>query len=205
MISDLLKSVSDRWQTPVGRVELVAMAVIVLCAFAIILSIVINFLECSRNPPRKRQSSVVATGTMSLFFVLFYLLIRSRIGELAVTNLTLRVALVLAGVALIVLGCAVNIAGRLKLGRNWANQVTIHQDQQLVTGGVYALVRHPLYASLIWMFYGASLAYANAAAFLANTAVFLPFMIYRARQEERLLLAEFPEYAGYQARVGMFF
>ena len=106
---------------------------------------------------------------------------------------------------LIVLGCGVNIAGRLNLGRNWANQVTIYEDQRLVTGVVYRLVRHPLYASLIWMFYGASLVYANVAAALANTLVFVPFMIYRARQEEKLLLKEFKDYAAYRARVGMFF
>jgi protein-S-isoprenylcysteine O-methyltransferase Ste14 len=172
---------------------------------AILVSIVVNFVECGRNQTKIRQRSIVATGTMSLFFVGFYLIIRLRWGEVAVANVPLRVALVLVGLAVIVFGCGVNIAGRLKLGSNWANQVTIYADQRLVTGGVYRLVRHPLYASLIWMFYGASLVYANAAAALANTLVFVPFMVYRARQEEKLLQREFKDYAAYRARVGMFF
>jgi protein-S-isoprenylcysteine O-methyltransferase Ste14 len=116
-----------------------------------------------------------------------------------------RTIMVVAGLGLVVLGCCVNIAGRLQLGRNWANQVTIYQDQRLVTSGVYRLARHPLYASLIWMFYGASIVYASWAGFLANSLIFLPFMTYRARQEEDLLAREFPDYDEYRRRVGMFF
>jgi protein-S-isoprenylcysteine O-methyltransferase Ste14 len=141
---------------------------------------------------------------MVAFFVVFYLLIRLRIGEIRLPSVPLRVALVVAGLLLIVCGCWVNIAGRFALGGNWADQVTIYSDQSLVTTGVYGLVRHPLYASLVWMFLGASLVYVNLAAFLANALVFTPFMYYRARREEGLLRAEFPAYAEYGARVGMF-
>ena len=54
MMNNFLNSFPDRWQAPLGRLELAAMAIIVLCAFAIILSIVINFIECSRTQPRRR-------------------------------------------------------------------------------------------------------------------------------------------------------
>ena len=98
-----------------------------------------------------------------------------------------------------------NILGRLSLGRNWANHIKIYSDHVLVSGGVYNIVRHPLYASLIWMFLGASLVYFNYLAFLAIAFVFSPFMYYRAKQEEELLLKEFEEYNAYQQKVGMFF
>jgi len=185
--------------------EAVATAIIVLCALAIVISIIINFVECNRQQTKTVKRSIVATGTMSLFFAVFYLLLRFRVGAVDLGSFPLRVALAVAGLVLIVVGCGVNIAGRLNLGRNWANQVTIYEDQRLVTSGVYRLVRHPLYASLIWMFFGASLAYENLAALLANALIFVPFMAYRARQEEKLLLKEFREYAEYRQRVGMFF
>ena len=40
---------------------------------------------------------------------------------------------------------------------------------------------------------------------LAALGVFLPAMAYRARQEETALAAEFPAYAEYRRRTGMFF
>ena len=109
------------------------------------------------------------------------------------------------GLVLVVAGAAVNILGRLALGRNWANHIKIYNDHSLVVNNVYGFVRHPLYASLIWMFLGASLVYFNFLAFLANALVFVPFMYYRAKQEEELLAKEFEKYKDYQKKVGMFF
>jgi hypothetical protein len=111
----------------------------------------------------------------------------------------------IAGLALVVLGSAVNIMGRFALGRNWGNQVIIYQDHTLVTGGMYRFVRHPLYASLIWMFIGASLVFQNWASLLATLFIFLPAMYYRGKLEEKALIAQFPGYAEYRDRTGMFF
>ena len=88
---------------------------------------------------------------------------------------------------------------------NWANQVTIYKNQQLIKTGVYKYVRHPLYASLIWMFYGACLVYPNYLALIANTILFVPFMFYRAKQEEKLLMERFEEYGEYKKTTGMLF
>lgn len=189
-----------------GFLQLAASLVISLCAVAVFAAVFVNFMACGRRQGVKRERrSFVATGSMVAFFVGLYGLVRLQVGVVPVPDARLRVAMVLAGLAAIVAGCVVNILGRLRLGRNWANQATIYEGQELVTTGVYALVRHPLYASLIWMFYGASAVYANAAVFAATTLVFVPFMSYRARLEEDLLSREFRGYQAYRQRVGMFF
>jgi len=131
--------------------------------------------------------------------------VRFRIGQIDWSISPLTVTVMAIGSALLIVGAIVNIRGRLRLGKNWANQVVIYQDQTLITTDVYRLVRHPLYASLIWMFAGASLVYGNYLAFLANALIFLPFMTYRAKQEERSLANEFKNYNEYQQKVGMFF
>jgi protein-S-isoprenylcysteine O-methyltransferase Ste14 len=73
----------------------------------------------------------------------------------------------------------------------------------LVTHGVYRWLRHPLYASLVWMFTGAALLFLNPLALAANLGVFLPAMIYRGHQEEVALTGEFPAYAEYRRHTGM--
>ena len=104
-----------------------------------------------------------------------------------------------------VFSAAVNICGRMSLGKNWANQIKIYPDHVFVASGAYRLVRHPLYASIIWIFFGASLVYENYVAFFLTLLVFVPFMYYRAKQEEDLLTKEFQDYKNYQKEVGMFF
>jgi len=195
----MLPAQADGWHT-------IAFLVISVCALVIFAAVFVNFISCRRGQDVKRErKSVVATGSMILFFFFMYGLIHMRIGVLPVSCTVLRTGMTVVGLAIIVIGCVVNIMGRFRLGRNWANQATVYTDQQLVVSGVYALVRHPLYASLIWMFYGASLVYANGAAFLANSLIFVPFMYYRARLEEGILAREFKGYDAYRKRVGMFF
>jgi protein-S-isoprenylcysteine O-methyltransferase Ste14 len=205
-MQDTWKQFAELTKTPLGWLELTTIVVIGLCILAIFTSILVNFMEGARRTNvKKRKRSIVATGTMTLFFVFLYALIRFRVWDLQFQNLPLRIVCVVVGLVVIVFGCVVNIAGRFSLGHNWADQVTIYEDQELVERGMFRWVRHPLYASLIWMFYGASLVYLNAAAFLANSLIFVPFMAYRAKQEEELLLKEFSGYAVYKKKTGMFF
>lgn len=175
-----------------------------LCAAAVLGAVLLNFLTASHGARHERRSPV-ATSSMLAFAALFAVLVRRHWGMLPLPAYSVHLALTAAGLALMLAGAAVNLLGRLALGRNWANQVTIYAEQTLVTTGVYGLVRHPLYASLIWLFTGIAVAYLNWAALLATLLVFVPMMIYRARLEETALAERFTDYAAYQRRVGRLF
>lgn len=183
---------------------MIADTIIGLCLFALFTSIMINFIEASNEKTKGEKKSIVETGTMTLFFIAFYALIRFKIGEIVVEE-TVRNILVITGLLLMILATTANIIGRFNLGKNWGNQIKIYESHTLKTKGMYAIVRHPLYASIMLMFYSACLIYPNYLAFLATTCVFIPFMYYRAKQEEKLLTKTFPEYKKYQKKVGMFF
>lgn len=185
-------------------VPLYARVISAFCVSIILLAVFINFQAAKeKRTVEKEKRSIVATGSMLLFFLFFLFLISIKVF---VINFKEPVAsiIVIVGIILLVFGCLVNVLGRLNLQKNWANQVIVYNDHQLVKYGIYGIFRHPLYASLIWMFYGASLIYSNYVAFLANTLIFLPFMYYRAKQEEYFLSQKFPEYNEYKRKTGMF-
>ena len=190
---------------PLAIFEAVSLGIIMLCVLVIFVAIFINFISRNMQKVKSEKRSIVETGTMTLFFLIFYLVIRFKFGVIGLNNLSARIALIILGLLIIIIGCIVNVKGRLALGRNWANQIKIYANQTFVNEGMYGAVRHPLYASLIWMFYGACLIYLNYTAFLLNTLIFIPFMYYRAKQEEKLLLKQFKNYKNYVLKVGMFF
>ena len=194
----------ERWQ---GHPERVGRDVVILvCAFAVLFSVAWSFLNYHQNRPvARRQRSVVDTFTMLLFFAGFSFLLGRQIGVLTRVPPAVAGFALFLGLAVVVLGSVVNVLGRHYLGATWSNQISIYRDQRLLTGGLFAWVRHPLYASTIWMFLGAGLAYLNAAAVLATVLIFIPAMWYRARQEERLLTGAFPEYETYRRNTGAFF
>jgi len=196
-----------RWPTGPVEVALAAASTVIgVCAALVLGAVVFNVAESHKaGPVAQRQRSPVATATMLLFVAVLYLIVRLRVGAAPVQSPAVALLLAYSGALMFVVGCIVNLKGRVRLGQNWADHVTIYRAQTLVTGGVFGFVRHPLYASLIWMFYGASLSYRNWAAALATTLIFVPMMHYRARQEESMLEQRFPGYARYRSRVGRFF
>jgi protein-S-isoprenylcysteine O-methyltransferase Ste14 len=62
------------------------------------------------------------------------------------------------GAALNLVGLSLAIWARGHLGRNWSGVVTIKEDHELITGGPYAMVRHPIYTGLLLAFVGLALA-----------------------------------------------
>lgn len=181
---------------------------LIICSsvLALFVSILIDFTLYSRDEHiKKEKKSIVETGTMTLFLVVFYLILMSKIGIVPINDINLKHTVIILGTITIVIGCVMNILGRFNLGSNWANHIKIYDEHTLVQKGMYKIVRHPLYASIMLMFYGACLVYRNLLCFLAVTFVFIPFMYYRAKQEETLLIQTFSEYDQYKNRVGMFF
>lgn len=87
------------------------------------------------------------------------------------------------------------------LGRNWSATVQIVTAQQLVTNGVYRLVRHPMYLALIIYGVGQALAVPNwlarSACLIGSTTLFA----LRLRAEEAIMRDRFGvEYDRYAAR-----
>lgn len=73
------------------------------------------------------------------------------------------------------------------------------RGQRLIDRGLYRLVRHPMYASMITIFAGLALWLGSAAAALASLAL-VPILLARIDVEERYLKAHLDGYAAYAAR-----
>jgi protein-S-isoprenylcysteine O-methyltransferase Ste14 len=73
----------------------------------------------------------------------------------------------------------------------------------LVTSGLYRLMRHPLYVSMIVGMLGWSLVQLSVAG-LIYTVVVAVFFDRKAEGEERMLAERYPEYARYAQRVRRF-
>jgi protein-S-isoprenylcysteine O-methyltransferase Ste14 len=102
---------------------------------------------------------------------------------------------------LCVAGLAFALWARVTLGRNWSGLVTLKEEHELVQGGPYRLVRHPIYTGILIMFTATALVQSHLAGFVAVLLLFASFWIKLGR-EEGLMLQQFPErYAAYQQRV----
>jgi len=92
-----------------------------------------------------------------------------------------------------------------RMGRSWSLAVVPRAKTELVRTGLYASIRHPIYAlSIVLMVASVIVVPIWPMFLLATLHVF--FMILKARGEERSLLAALgPVYAEYRRRTGAFF
>ena len=117
---------------------------------------------------------------------------------------TAPAALRVLGIALFTLGLVVAILGRVQLGHNWADieAAQVLQGQSVVETGIYRYVRHPIYAGDLLLLIGFELSL-NSWLVLAVAAL-VPYVVWRALREERMLSERLPGYDGYQGRTYRF-
>lgn len=77
------------------------------------------------------------------------------------------------------------------LGRNWTPHVQVRSGQDLVTSGVYAHVRHPMYASQFLLYAAQACLLQNWVAGWAGLVSFAPFYARRVAREEAMMAERF--------------
>lgn len=89
------------------------------------------------------------------------------------------------------------------LGLNWSPTLEIRERHELITRGIYSVIRHPMYASqFLWVIAQPMLLQNWIAGFL-DPLIFIPFYFLRVKAEEELMIEQFgEEYRAYRQRVG---
>lgn len=153
--------------------------------------------------PRIRQSNGEKT---SKYVMLAAFLLGILAGRLFFPGFRVRFrepfdALRISGLALLACSIALRIVAVARLGTGYSVNLGVRSGQPLVTTGLYGVVRHPGYLSLMIGFLGVALCYRHL--FSSLLCVVLPALAiaWRIRVEEAILEEAFgEEYRAYRAR-----
>src|SRR5262245_36403873 len=103
--------------------------------------------------------------------------------------------------AVTVIGLLLTLWARRTLGTNWSATVVFKERHELIEGGPYRFVRHPIYSGVLLMLFGTILMWGRLTGVIAFVVVIGGLSV-KASLEERLLMRHFPEsYARYRRRV----
>jgi len=107
------------------------------------------------------------------------------------------------GVALTIAALFVFWRAHADLGINWSPTLEIREKHELITRGIYSVIRHPMYASQWLLSLATPLLLQNWIAGWFNLIVFIFFYTFRVRAEEQLMLEQFgDQYRSYMQKVG---
>ena len=135
--------------------------------------------------------ATVQSGLLVVFNAIFFLLpgpllfasvVLFRLGTIACAA-----GLLMLIVSLVTLRRVIQVAPAPKAGGH------------LVSAGIYRVLRHPIYTAMVVLVTGLCLRKPTLLT-IATGAVVVAFLCVKARFEESLLLARYPDYEGYRAR-----
>lgn len=107
----------------------------------------------------------------------------------------------LSGLAFILAGLSLAIAGRLTFARAGTEIYTFREPGRLVTGGVFRVSRNPMYLGMLLLLIGAAILLGSLTPFLAALAFAIVADRWYIRYEEAAMAAKFGEdYRAYQRR-----
>lgn len=154
---------------------------------------------------RFQKEGYLAGVMMVLWFITSILLplVYLSTDWLAVFDFSIPHGFMYIGTGLFLLCLLILARAHFDLARNWSAVVQIKEQQALVTKGIYAHIRHPIYsAHLLWGLAQVSLLHNWLAGLAGGVLIFLIIFL-RLPREERLLLEQFGEdYRAYMERTG---
>ncbi len=96
----------------------------------------------------------------------------------------------IAGLTLFVVGLTIALVAVFTLRRFYSSSLTIIEDHQLITHGIYRFTRHPIYFGVLIAIMGAPVYAPSLYGFLVLSLLF-PIFLNRIRMEEEMLIEEF--------------
>jgi protein-S-isoprenylcysteine O-methyltransferase Ste14/rhodanese-related sulfurtransferase len=108
-----------------------------------------------------------------------------------------------AGAAFGLIGLGLGVLSFVQLGRNFRVYAAPRRSGTLITTGLYAWVRHPMYTGVILGLGGYALIFGSVAAGCCWLACSILYLV-KAVKEERILADRFPEYEEYRKKTWRF-
>jgi protein-S-isoprenylcysteine O-methyltransferase Ste14 len=155
-----------------------------------------------------RESKIPALGKRGggwvfIQVILFWTLIAAGVRGKGDIDGPLLLIAVTTGTLLIVLGAVLMFQGIRGLRESVTPMPKPKPDGELVTDGIYAYVRHPIYLGIMLVAFGWSVAMDSVYA-LAVALIYVVFYDLKSRREEAWLRAQYPEYVVYAAHTRRF-
>ena len=178
-----------------------AKAVILLASIVMVVIRAPHGQRSRAIPVAKSRKGALEIVLLTIAWVAFFLtLIWIATPAFAFADYPLHPVPLLTGTLLLAFGLWLFHRSHADLGANWSLTLELREKHQLVTHGVYRLVRHPMYLALLIYSAGQALVLPNWFVGPSYAVAMVLLFALRVGPEERMMREQFgKEYEAYQA------
>jgi protein-S-isoprenylcysteine O-methyltransferase Ste14 len=145
-------------------------------------------VRVSKSLYDRRDKILLALSFVAMFIVP---LVYALTGFPSALDRPVIPAIAVLGVAALAAALWLFYRSHADLGRNWSISLEIRNNHQLVTSGVYQLIRHPMYSSFFLLALAQILLLPNWFAGACGLASIAALYAFRVSQEEEMMLEQF--------------
>jgi len=173
-------------------VNLISFAVVMVCWFVFAGTFLLRRKPESTHEAKREPSSLFGIVLQGLGFGIVWAVRRTPFASSLVDQqFAINIVLQIIAAAFAIGSMWLATAAIGELGKQWSLQARLIEDHQLVTTGVYQIVRHPIYTAMLGMLIATGLVFSQWIAVVGAVVVFLIGTEIRTRIEERLLRGAF--------------
>lgn len=107
------------------------------------------------------------------------------------------------GLITLILGVLIGIISLLQLNKNLSPFPTPVSGSELIRGGAYKYIRHPIYTGILFALFGYGLHIGSGYKLIITSALLILFF-FKSKYEEKKLTSIFIDYPIYKKRTGRF-
>jgi len=181
---------------------------ILFIAYILVISFISDYFYSSSKESDKKTLSI-SLGTFkyisqlirlsSVYIAINCLLVDNFFGYEFHDNVTF----IYIGITLSAISISLFLSAKISLGSNYSDCYNQKDPKNLVSTGLYSIIRHPIYTSNILLILSVLIISGSYIIFI-NLLIMSFFYAVSAFREERYLVSRFPSYSKYSRKTGMF-
>lgn len=186
--------------------SIVSFGIIIICWFFFAATFLLRKKTESAKESRRAPKSFIGIALQGVSFGLVWSLHRAPIFSPFIDNQYFLNVLLQILAACLAIGSVWMAKSAIKeLGKQWSFQARLIEDHKLITGGVYQIARHPIYAAILGKLLATGIVLSHWLVIIVAVVIFIIGTKIRTVAEEKLLRDAFPkEYDEYAAKVPAF-
>jgi protein-S-isoprenylcysteine O-methyltransferase Ste14 len=176
--------------------------IVILCWFVFAVLFIFRSRPAQGKKHKKDRTSILGIILVGLGFLLVFGARRTPYTPILPFGVVFDVIISAVAIAISVGSVWLVLFAVRTLGKQWSLSAQVLEQHQLVTGGPYQMVRHPIYSGMLGLMISTGLAMSTIGALLVAIIIALYGTTLRIRSEERLLREQFgKDFDDYASRV----
>ena len=196
LLGAMLFGAAGTWQYWNAWVFLIALFVPMIVVGGVMLFVNPQLLEKRLDAKEKQTEQKLVVKLSGLLFIVSFVLagLNFRYAWCVMPEWTVWVS-----VAVFVLSYAL-YAEVMRENTYLSRTIKVEENQQVISTGLYGIVRHPMYSATVLLFLSMPLVLGSPISFLVML-LYIPIISLRIKNEEDFLTENLPGYAEYKAKV----